>query len=72
MMNLACKRKEIEDLQKAYDIKKNENCQEIEPSIQAGGACRSSAEKHPSKTQTKACSRIEEEEIDAKKSAHIL
>ena len=49
---------------------KNENCQEIEPSIQAGGACRSSAKKHPSKTQleTKASSRIEEEEeSDAKK-----
>ena len=27
MMNLACKRKEIEDLQKAYDIQKDENCQ---------------------------------------------
>jgi len=52
---------------------KNENCQEIEPSIQAGGACKSSAEKHPSETQTKACSRIEEEEkSDAKKSSHIL
>ena len=54
--------------------KKNENCQEIEPSIQAGGACRSIAEKHPSKTQTKACSRIEEEkeEIDAKNLLTLL